>query len=116
MRRCTSPVVCAIGWSMLASAVQAQVSAGDVVAGFPGRHADCITGLYAGMKAYSLPAESEGQQRLFCPPPRAVVTKEQLATILRARLASFPIERKFPVALVLMDALKASFPCASTAR
>ena len=54
---------------------------------------------------------AQGKPMIYCQPPKLALATDQVVSILRHHLAANPAEAKFPLGLVMKDALKAAFPC-----
>jgi Rap1a immunity proteins len=91
-------------------------NAGDFVAAY-GRQRDNLSlrfyakGLGDGITIYNAYKDNEGSGQLFCPPEKVGIVEAQYVAIMRDFLAKNPKLRSGPVAVVLLLALRDSFPC-----
>ena len=66
---------------------------------------DGISGYNAAMSA------TDEDRRVYCPPPNVGIVDAQYVAIMSTFLAKYPNTRSQPVSLVLLFALKETFPC-----
>jgi len=53
-----------------------------------------------------------GQPMIYCPPGNLGLHHEQVGAILKDWVEAHPEDGKYDVGMVLLDAMKATFPCA----
>ena len=54
---------------------------------------------------------AQSQDPLYCQPPRLTITDEQYMQILRSHVSAWPAMGAEPAPLVVLDALRDTFPC-----
>jgi hypothetical protein len=64
-----------------------------------------------GMEWSNTELESQGKAPLYCAPSKLAINGEQHADIFRKHVKDNPYVGKYPAAMVLLDALQATFPC-----
>lgn len=92
----------------------AQVRASEIVTASEGSEAwTYLRGLKDGIEWAMARSRFEKDAPPFCPPPDLAITTEQYRQILADQIQRDPKQSRHLAGLVMMDALKRTFPCSS---
>jgi hypothetical protein len=70
-----------------------------------------VNGLWEGILWTDAKIGPTGQKQIYCPPKGLVINGPDIKEILDAKARSVSSDDIYPVALVVLDALKAMYPC-----
>jgi hypothetical protein len=71
-----------------------------------------IRGIGDGISVYNaMQDETDGGRKLYCPPEKIGIVDAQYVAIMSSFLTKYPKTRSQPVEVVLLFALKDTFPC-----
>jgi len=70
-----------------------------------------IRGMENTLGAMSATLENEHNFKLFCPPENLVMENDNIIRILENFTEQFPTVKKYPPAIVIVQAFKVVFPC-----
>ncbi|KAB7782172.1 Rap1a/Tai family immunity protein [Methylorubrum populi] len=92
----------------------AQVRAGEIAVAAEGTEAwTYLRGLKDGIEWAVAQSRFDKEPPPFCPPPNLAIAAEQYRQILSDQIRRHPEQARHFAGLVMMDALKRTFPCSS---
>lgn len=96
------------------ASAEAQVRAGEIATASEGTEAwTYLRGLKEGIEWAVSGSRFDKEQPPFCPPPNLAITAAQYRQILNDQIRRHPEQARHFAGLVMMDALKRTFPCPS---